>query len=393
MTNFWNKISDSEIYIYGDIVAEKFFDAEVTAKQFADDLKSCGKNVTLRINSNGGDCFTALAISNLIKQSDKNITVSIDGICASAATLIACAGKKITMAENALMMIHLPSVFLYDFYDAIQLAKIESSLNKVRDSILATYAARTGLEITDLTAMLEAETWLSAAEAKELNFVDEVTGEVETLFDDARKLLIINSLQVKKNYYAKAKEKLKMDNQSLLDKIKNLLAGGKDVSRTREEKTAERMENVLSGIGNGVSGAGQSVENSQTKTARENDGQGVFSGSEPENQARKVEEVRAAELARIKALNSERCGLGAVNAVIDVALAEGKSLADVQKYIDAIKNLPPAENKVADKILALIEDNLKSGAEGVGGSEEKIPADDSKAQADLIAKFANANLR
>ena len=88
--NFWNKISDSEIYIYGDIVAEKFFDAEVTAKQFADDLKSCGENVTLRINSNGGDCFTALAISNLIKQSDKNITVSIDGICASAATLIAC---------------------------------------------------------------------------------------------------------------------------------------------------------------------------------------------------------------------------------------------------------------------------------------------------------------
>ena len=348
--NFWNKISDSEIYIYGDIVAEKFFDADVTAKQFADDLKSCGENVTIHINSNGGDCFTALAISNLIKSTDKNITVSIDGICASAATLIACAGNKITMAENALMMIHLPSVFLYDFYDAIQLAKIEGSLNKVRDSILATYAARTGLEITDLTAMLEAETWLSAAEAKELNFVDEVTGEVETLFDDARKLLIINSLQVKKNYYAKAKEKLKMDNQSLLDKIKNLLAGGKD-----EQPMATDLATASGEI-----------------------------------QARNVEEVRARELERIQVLNQERCGNGAVNAVIDVALAEGKTLADVQKYIDAIKNLPPAENKVADKILALIEDNLKSGAEGVGGSEEKIPADDSKAQADLIAKFANS---
>ncbi len=330
---FWNKINN-EIFIYGDIVGEKFFENEVTAKEFADDLKTIKGPLTIHINSNGGDCFTALAISNLIKNHKNLVTISIDGICASAATLISCAGHKVEMAENALMMIHLPSVFLYDFYDAIQLAKIESSLNKVRDSILATYAARTGLNVKDLFAMLSEETWLTAQEAKELNFVDEVTGAVETEIDDAEKLFIINSVALKKNYYPKAKEKLKMTKANLLDKIKNLLKG---------DKVPEKISPLV-----------------------------------------------AQERERIENLQKLKTENAAVNAILDVAISEGASVEEVQKYVDAVNNVEISDS-IADKIVALIEDNLKSGAEGVGGSVEKNPAEDAKAQADLIAKFANAN--
>ena len=327
MKKFWNKnAATNEIYIYGDIVADKYFESEVTAKEFASDLNSMQGDVTVRINSNGGDCFSALAISNLMKESEKNISVSIDGICASAATLIACGGDKITMAKNALMMIHRPSVFLYDYCDAAEISKLQEGLAAVQDAIIETYKTRTGLTAEKLTEMIEAETWLTAAEAKELNFIDAIGGEAAISIDDAKELLIVNSLALKKEYFAKAKEKMKMTNKTtatLLEKIKNLLA-------TSSKKS---------------------------------------------------------DVERIKVLNSERCGIGAVNAIIDVAIAEGKELSDVEKYINAVKNLPPEENKIADEILALIEDQLTSGAEGVGGSDGR--EDESKTKSDLIAKFAN----
>lgn len=333
LKQFWNKISDDELYIYGDILPNEFdfttFERKNVAKEFAKDLNSCGENVLIHINSNGGDIFTAMAISNLIKQSPKNISISIDGICASAATLISCAGKKVCMAENALMMVHLPAVFLCDNYNAIDLAKIETALNKARDAILTTYEARTGQEILFLQKLMNEETFFSAQEAKDLNFIDEITEEIPLEVDNAQKLLIFNSLELNKKYYPKAKEKLKMEN-NLLEKIKNLLGG--------EKKSAE--------------------------------------------------EIRAAEILRIKNLNQERCGNAAVNALIDCAIADGKTVSEIENYINAIKNLP-AENNVADKILALIEDNINSGASEVGGSEGEIknPKAESQIGAELIAKY------
>lgn len=99
--------------------------------------------------------------------------------------------------------------------------------------------------------------------------------------------------------------------------------------------------------------------------------------------------VRAAEIERIKNLNSLRCGNEFVDALIDTAISEGRSFDDVKTFVDALKNIKP-ENKILDKIAALIEDNLKSGAEGVGGSEDETKkAAENKIQADMIADFAN----
>ena len=318
---FWNK-ADNDIFIDGDITSDKFFETDVTAKEFADDLSSCKGAVTVHINSNGGDCFTALAISNLMKSSANFITVAIEGICASAATLIACGGNRITMAENALMMIHAPSVGLMDFMTAEDLAKVQESLSAVKSAIIETYKNRTGLEVTELEKMVDAETWLTATEAKELGFIDEITGAVAEKIDNSKRLIILNSVTLKQNYYSRAKEKLNMKSETLLEKITNLLSGKKNQS---------------------------------------------------------------AESARIETLQKLKTENAAVNAIIDVAIAEGAKAEDVQKYLDAVANVEVTD-KVADKILALIEDNLKSGAEQVGGSFE---VDKSKAQADLIAQYAN----
>ena len=213
---------------------------------------------------------------------------------------------------------------------------------------MRTYADKTGRDIADLSKMVEAETWLSAEEALSLGFADEISGAVEIEVDDAEKLLIFNSLAVNKNYYTKAKEKIKMEqnSKSILEKIRNILVGDTD-----EE----------SGIRNQESG----IENKVT-----------------------AEAVRKQEIERIKNLNAMRCGNANIDAVIDIAIADGEEVSQVGKYVDALKKVSRETKATAQKFLDMLEDNLKSGAEGVAGSSGEVE-DKRKEQADLIAKFAN----
>lgn len=196
MKKFWNKAeTTNEIFIYGDITNDGWLDTDVTAKGFVDDLNSFGgKDVTVRINSGGGDVFCGLAISNALKNYSGGVTVSIDGLAASAASLIAMGGKKITMAQNALMMIHEASVGMSGFYDADELAKIQNSLNAIHGSIVATYASR--VKGVDIEKMLSEETWLNAREALDKGFIDEITGEVELKIDNAQRKIFVNSLAI-----------------------------------------------------------------------------------------------------------------------------------------------------------------------------------------------------
>ena len=347
MQKFWNK-TDNEIYIYGDIVNDKWFDTDVTAKSFAEDFYSCKGNVTLHINSNGGDCFVAMAIYNLIKDSGKKVTATIDGIAASAATIIACAADEVKMAANALYMIHLPSVFLADMFDKNQLSKIEGSLLKVEGSLIQTYKTRTSKTETELQQMLEAETWLTAEEAKEHGFIDTITGAVETEIDDAHKLIILNKVKVRQDYFLKAKEKLKMEDKTFWQKMKDILKGEDEVTPDETETDKDKDSDT-----------DKDIEN----------------------------KVRAQELSRIKNLNALRCGNKFIDALIDTAISEGRAADDVQKYVDALKNVK-VENTVANKIAALIEDHLTSGAADVQGSfgEDKKPG---KVTAEMISKYAN----
>lgn len=135
------------------------------------------KDITLRINSVGGDVFEAQAMYSYLKSHPANVTVRVDGIAASAASLVAMAGDRIIMPANALMMIHNPAGFAMG--EAEDMRDMADILDKVRDSIAAVYMMRTAIAREDILRMMDEETWMTAEEAHVLGFCDEVEGAIE----------------------------------------------------------------------------------------------------------------------------------------------------------------------------------------------------------------------
>jgi ATP-dependent protease ClpP protease subunit len=162
-----------EILIYGSLVEVKWWsESDVTPLEFAKDLKALGdvKNIHVRINSYGGNVSAGSTIYSLLKQHRARVTVHVDGFALSAASVIAMAGDVIIMPGNAMMMIHNPAVGTYG--DAATLRKDAEILDKIQASMASVYCEKTGLSREEITAMLDAETWLTADEAVEKGFAD-----------------------------------------------------------------------------------------------------------------------------------------------------------------------------------------------------------------------------
>jgi ATP-dependent Clp protease protease subunit len=173
--------------LYGEIANEKpwlneLLDIEDDTSwpsKFRDDLKALGdvKRVHLRINSPGGDVFAAHTILNLLKNHPAKVTTHIDGLAASAASIVAMAGDEVIMPSNGMMMIHNPQGCQKG--DARDMQDMASILNKVRDGIVAVYQDKTGMERQAIINLMNAETWMSADQAKELGFVDTISDCVD----------------------------------------------------------------------------------------------------------------------------------------------------------------------------------------------------------------------
>ena len=172
--------NEAEIFLYDEI--SSYNDDEIgliNAKGLIKQIQSLGdiNVITLRINSTGGDVCQAQAMSSYLKSCKADIIVKIDGIAASAASLVAMAGDKIIMPENAMMMIHNPAGgVLGEAEDMREMAEI---LDKIRDIIASIYEAKTGLTQEKITELMNAETWMTAHEALELKFCDEVIPNIE----------------------------------------------------------------------------------------------------------------------------------------------------------------------------------------------------------------------
>lgn len=164
----------NQIDIYGDI-GESMWGESVSAVDVKASLENMTGDITVRINSGGGDVFDGIAIYNLLDQYDGNVTVKIDALAASAASVIAMAGDSIEMADNALMMIHDP--WTISLGDSADMRKTADLLDKIRDSIVTTYQAKSSLSTEDISAMMNDETWFSANEAISNGFATSVGGE------------------------------------------------------------------------------------------------------------------------------------------------------------------------------------------------------------------------
>ena len=174
MKKFWNWARDADdartLYLGGVIAEESWFADDVTPAAFKAELMAGTGDITLWINSPGGDCVAAAQIYNMLMEYPGNVTVKIDGIAASAASVIAMAGTKVLMSPTGLMMIHNPLTVAIG--DSAEMQKAIQMLDEVKESIINAYEIKTGLSRAKLSHLMDAETWLNANKALELGFTD-----------------------------------------------------------------------------------------------------------------------------------------------------------------------------------------------------------------------------
>ena len=178
---FWNWVRNEDgertLYLEGAIAEESWFDDDVTPAAFKAELLSGSGPITLRINSPGGDCIAASQIYTMLMDYPADVTVKIDGIAASAASVIAMAGTKVCMSPTSLMMIHNPATFAMG--DSEEMRKAMQLLGEVKESIINAYEIKTGLSRAKLSHLMDGETWMNPKMALELGFCDEILYESE----------------------------------------------------------------------------------------------------------------------------------------------------------------------------------------------------------------------
>jgi len=156
--------------LYGTIAEESWFDDDVTPQLFRDELFAGNGPVTIWINSPGGDCVAASQIYAMLMDYKGDVTVKIDGVAASAASVIAMAGTKVLMAPTALMMIHNPATLAIG--DSAEMQKAIEMLSEVKESIINAYEIKTNMRRSKLSQLMDAETWMNANKAIEYGFAD-----------------------------------------------------------------------------------------------------------------------------------------------------------------------------------------------------------------------------
>ena len=229
-TNQKEQTPERTLFLNGTIAEESWFDDDVTPQLFRDELNAGSGDITVWINSPGGDCIAAAQIYNMLMEYKGNVTVKIDGIAASAASVIAMAGTKVCVSPVSMLMIHNPMTVAMG--NTSEMQKAIEMLDEVKESIINAYEIKTGMSRTKISHLMDAETWMDANSAVEMGFADEilqrsVTDEIEIpqvsmVYSQAA---VTNSLMDK--IAAKCKiepktEESKMKAESLMDRL-NLL--------------------------------------------------------------------------------------------------------------------------------------------------------------------------
>lgn len=186
MKKFWNwiKVQDSEVEerileLNGTIAEESWFDDDITPQMFKEELMSSSGPITIWINSPGGDCIAASQIYSMLMDYKNDVTVKVDGIAASAASVIAMAGTKVLLAPTALLMIHNPSMTASG--DHRDMAKAIELLDEVKESIINAYEIKTKQSRAVLSHLMDNETWMNAKKAIELGFADGILEDLKKM--------------------------------------------------------------------------------------------------------------------------------------------------------------------------------------------------------------------
>lgn len=365
MQKFWQikneaNMDSAELLLYGQICdSVPWWDIEnniITAKQFAQDIAALGgKRLCVRINSAGGDVFAAHAIYNQLVTYPGEVIVRVDGLAASAATIICMAASSIIMPANAVMMIHNPMLLLYGSYDVQSMEKMITQLGTIKDSIIAAYKKKCKVSEEVLAELMNAETWMSAQEALSYGFADVVEQPV-TVQMSANALVINNvkhdieniaNAEQLKNIFNKGEKKSSMN---FIQEVKDLVA-----------KYTSRAQNT--------------------------------GDAKPALPAINQTEIIAAERSRVQALDALNDGSQTVGAIINDAKQNGKTAAEIEGVVNIIKqNTPKAmeEATAIEYIANLIADNQESGANGIKGQGQISRSDNEKMEQEAVTSSMSA---
>ncbi len=226
---------EADLYIYGDIVDFAWWEDEVSATDIRNKLNNTNaKTINVHINSLGGDTFTGIAIYNLLREKSKTSTIVcyVDSIAASAASIIAMAGDKIIMPANTLMMIH--NCWTITVGNADDLRKTATDMDKVMEAVIQCYLSRVKISEEELKSLLDAETYLTASEALEKGFCDEV------LELNEKSNSVLSSLsKIIKDYKTQNKKTSKIVNET------NIIISNKiDNQKNKNESVKETLFNL-----------------------------------------------------------------------------------------------------------------------------------------------------
>ncbi|TCT14582.1 ATP-dependent Clp protease protease subunit [Natranaerovirga pectinivora] len=228
MRKFWNWVKNEEgrtLYLNGAIAEETWLGDEVTPKIFKQELLSEDGDITIWINSPGGDVFAATQIYNMLMDYKNNVIVKIDGVAASAASVIAMAGSEVYISPTGLFMIHNPMTVAIG--DTIEMKKAIGMLNEVKEAIINAYELKTGLSRNKLSNLMDAESWFNANKAVELGFADGILFENKKVEVPTNEGIIFSRMAVTNSILNKlqsnSKEKTNKVSIENLEKRLNLL--------------------------------------------------------------------------------------------------------------------------------------------------------------------------
>ena len=173
---FWNWVRNEGekriLLLDGEISDETWWGDEVTPQMFRSELNAAEGDIDLWINSPGGDCYAAAQIYNMLMEYKGNVAVKIDGIAASAASVIAMAGTTVEISPLGMLMIHNPMTV--SIGDTHEMERTITFLSEIKESIINAYEIKTGLSRAKISRLMDAETWMNAKKAVELGFADSV---------------------------------------------------------------------------------------------------------------------------------------------------------------------------------------------------------------------------
>ena len=319
---FWNVMKNdeeksAELILYGSIGSDEYWD-DISDKAFKQDIENLGdvENITLHINSPGGSVFSAVAIANTLKNHKAKITANIDGLAASAATIITSACDTVRMPKNALFMVHNPITFAYGNNQDMQ--KTLEMLNKVKNSIIETYLNKAKTDKETLSELMDNETWMSAEEAKEYGFIDEILDEnVEKEVIENK--LIINNMAFDISRFKNFKEKKNQDPriinisvnstgspEEIADKFRDILNSTENQKNEGGNMTLEELKNKFPELYNQIFNEGKEAGiTKERERMREIDNLDVLNYSELIENAKYNEPVEASVLA-VNILNKQK---------------------------------------------------------------------------------------